>query len=80
VAGTDPNDPNSVLIITSLENGNQLRWNSVSNRNYKVWATTNLSSAMQIISPVIHAIDSTTSWSDTSPDPVMRFYRVEVIP
>ena len=43
IAGTDPFDANSLLRITSLENGNQLIvWDSISNVNYQVLAATNL--------------------------------------
>jgi hypothetical protein len=79
LAGTDPYDWNSVLRIISLQNGNQLVWSSVSNLNYQVLATTNLDFPMSIISPVIHAVDSSTFWSDTSPDPSSKFYRVQVV-
>jgi hypothetical protein len=80
IAGTNPYDSNSVLQIKSLQNGNQLVWSSVSNINYQVMATTNLASPMSVISPVIHAVDSSTFWSDTAPDPTARFYRVMVVP
>ena len=80
IAGTNPYDSNSVLRIISLQNGNQLVWTSVSNINYQILATTNLDFPMSVISPVIHAVDSTTFWSDTTPDPLAKYYRVQVLP
>lgn len=81
IAGTDPHDSNSVLRITALENGNQLVvWDSVSNINYQVLATTNLSIPMGPISPVIPASGSSTFYFDNSPDAVNKYYRIQVIP
>jgi hypothetical protein len=81
IAGTDPFDANSVLRITSLENGNQLVvWQSVSNVNYQVLATTNLAGAMAPISPVIHASEASTFYFDTAPDPKNKYYRLQVVP
>jgi len=43
IAGTNPFDANSVLRITTLDTGSQLIvWDSISNVNYQVLATTNL--------------------------------------
>jgi hypothetical protein len=80
VAGTNPYDSNSVLRITAIQNGNQLVWSSVSNFNYQVLATTNIDVPMSVISPVIHASNSLTFWTDTAPDPDRKFYRVQVVP
>ena len=80
VAGTNPYDSNSVLRITAIQNGNQLVWSSVSNINYQVLATTNIDAPMSVISPVIHASNSLTFWSDTAPDPNRKFYRIQVVP
>jgi hypothetical protein len=81
IAGTDPHDANSVLRITSLENGNQLVvWDSVSNINYQVLATTNLSEPLTPISPVIPASGPSTFYFDNSPDAAKKFYRVQVVP
>lgn len=80
LAGTNPYDSNSVLRITGLQNGNQLAWQSVSNYRYQVLATTNLLYPLGPISPVLPASDSTSFWSDTSPDPTNKFYRVQVVP
>ena len=81
IAGTDPFNPNSVLRITSLSDGNQLVvWSSVSNINYQVLATTNLTVPMVPISPVIPASGPTTFYFDSSPDPTNKFYRIQVVP
>ena len=81
VAGTNPYDANSVLRITGLENGHQLVvWDSVSNINYQVLATTNLNYPMVPISPVIPANGSATFYFDNSPDAGSKFYRVQVVP
>jgi len=81
VAGTNPQDANSILRITELANGHQLVvWDSVAGRNYEVLATTNPSSPMQIISPVIPANGDSSFYFDTAPDPTNKFYRVKVVP
>jgi len=81
IAGTDPFDPNSVLRITSLSNSNQLVvWQSVSNINYRVLATTNLLYPPAPISPVIPANGSSTFFLDTSPGGSKKFYRIQVVP
>jgi hypothetical protein len=81
IAGTDPYDPNSVLKIIGFGNGNQvIVWNSVSNINYQVLATTNLSYPMLPISPVINATGPTSFYFDSSQDPTNKFYRIQVIP
>jgi hypothetical protein len=81
IAGTDPFDPNSVLRITSLENGNQLIvWDSVSNIDYQVLATTNINYPMVPISPVITASGASTFFYDNDPNPVGKFYRIHVVP
>jgi len=81
IAGTNPYDSNSVLRITALENGNQLVvWDSVSNINYQVLATTNLSQPMLPISPVIPASGASTFYFDDSPDAVNKYYRIQVVP
>ena len=81
IAGTDPFDPNSVLRITSLENGNQLIvWDSVSNIDYQVLATTNINYPMVPISPVITASGASTFFYDNQPDPAGKFYRIQVVP
>jgi len=81
IAGTNPFDSNSVLRITGLANGNQLVvWDSVSNINYRVLATTNLSLPLLPISPIIPAGGSSTFYFDGAPDATNKFYRIQVVP
>ena len=80
IAGTNPFDSNSVLRITSLSDGNQLVvWDSVSNVNYQVLATTNLSEAMIPISPVIPASGASAFFYDIAPA-INKYYRIQVVP
>ena len=81
IAGTNPFDANSLLRITSLENGNQLIvWDSIPNVNYQVLATTNLNYPLLPISPVITASGASTFFYDNTPDRVGKFYRIQVVP
>jgi hypothetical protein len=81
IAGTDPQDPNSLLRITELANGHRLVvWDSVSNVNYQVLATTNLSEPMQPLSPILPASGPTSFYFDASPDAPIKFYRIQVVP
>ena len=81
VAGTDPFDAVSVLRITELADGNRLVvWNSASNRNYRVLATTNLAFPMAPISPIIPGSGNSAFYYDGAPDAPAKFYRVEVVP
>jgi hypothetical protein len=80
IAGTDPFDPNSVLEITALANGNLLVWSSVSNRNYQVWGTTNLNVPMVPLSTILPSGGASTFFTDPMPDPVIKFYRIQVVP
>jgi hypothetical protein len=81
IAGTDPNDPNSVLRIVGLENGNQqVVWDSVAGVKYQVLATTDLAVPLTPISPVIQASGSPSFYFDSSPDATNKFYRIQVVP
>ena len=80
IAGTNPFDSNSVLRITSLSDGNQLVvWDSVSNVNYQVLATTNLSQPMVPISPIIPASGASAFFYDTA-TAQNKYYRIQVVP
>jgi len=80
IAGTDAFDPNSVLRITGLANGHQLVvWDSVSNINYQVLATTNLNYPLIPISPIIVGSGPSTFFFDSSPA-ANKFYRIQVVP
>jgi hypothetical protein len=81
IAGTDPNDPDSVLVITGLENGNQsVVWSSVVGKNYQVLATTDFATPLTPISPVIQASGTTSFYFDSLPDATNKFYRIQVVP
>jgi len=81
IAGTDPYNSNSVLRITSLDTTSQLLvWDSVSNVNYQVLSTTNLSQPFVPLSPVISSGGASTFYVDTAPDPTNKFYRIQVVP
>jgi hypothetical protein len=77
------NDVRTVMVspfhITSVSGG-LVTWESVSNHNYQVLATTNLNYPMVPISPVIPASGATTFFFDPAPDPTNKFYRVQALP
>jgi hypothetical protein len=79
-AGTDPLSSNSVFRVLGLANGNLLTWSSVSNKQYRVFATLDLGSNLIPISGVITASSSSTSYLDTAPPNARKFYRVNVLP
>jgi hypothetical protein len=80
IAGTDPNDPDSLLRITELANGNQLVvWDSVSNVNYQVLATTNMAEPLVPISGTIAAGGPSTFYFDAATNAVDKFYRIKVV-
>ncbi len=87
LAGTDPNDPNSILRITaeSFSSGGTsatLTWNSVPTRYYYILKTPSLSSpvwtdsGLGLVSP---SGGSTTAAGFTDANAPMRFYRVQAI-
>jgi len=87
LAGTDPNNPNSILRITaeSFSSGGtnaELTWNSVLTRYYYILKTPSLGSpvwtdsGLGLVSP---SIGSTTSASFGDTNAPMRFYRVEAV-
>ncbi len=80
VAATNPLDPNSVLRIISLANGNLLTWSSVSNKTYQVMAATNLVTGFNHVGGVITAVAPTTFYLDVPPADQIKFYRVKVVP
>lgn len=80
IAGTNPNDPNSVLRIVSFTGGNLVSWTSVSGKVYQVLASTNLPAPMQSISGSITATVSVTSFPDPGATNGSKFYRVQVVP
>jgi hypothetical protein len=80
IAGTNPLDANSVLLILSLANGNLLTWSSVSNKTYRVQATANLATNFVPISGVVTAAGATANYLDAPATNSRRFYRVNVLP
>ena len=87
LAGTDPDDPNSVLKITarSFSPGGtnaMLTWNSVPSRYYYIYKTPGLSSpawtdsGLGLIAP-FGGSTTTASFSDTNAP--IRFYRIQAI-
>jgi hypothetical protein len=81
VAGTDPNDPASVLRITDLEDGNRLVvWDSVPGIIYRVLATSDLNEPPQPISGPIQASAATSFYFDAGDPATNKFYRIEVVP
>ncbi len=87
LAGTDPNNPNSVLRITaeSFSSGGtsaMLTWNSVPTRYYYIYETPSLSSpswtdsVLGLISPSAGS-STTAGFADTSAP--ARFYRVQAV-
>jgi hypothetical protein len=73
-------DPASVPRILSFTSGNLLNWSSVSNRIYKVMATTNLAVSFSPISGVITATGPTTFYMDLGATNSQKFYRIEMSP
>ena len=67
--------------ITAGADGQTIVWNTVSNLNYQVWATTNLASPFAPIgSSVIPGNGGASFYLDTAPDPVSKFYEVVIVP
>jgi len=86
LAGTDPNDVNSVLKITAFTfapggTNTTLTWNSVTTRFYQAQKTTDLShntwadSGLGLIAPA----GSSTSGNFTDTNAPVRFYRVQAV-
>lgn len=81
IAGTDPQNPESVLRITELADGNRsIVWESVPGITYQVLSTTNVSLPPAPISPPIQASEALTAYYDDLPDARQKFYRVQVLP
>ncbi len=87
-AGSVTLSATSTLNVTSFHisslvpnaSGNLIVWDSLSNLNYQVWATTNLNVPMEPISAIIPANSSSSFFFDPAPDPTNEFYRVQVAP
>ncbi|HZV36143.1 MAG TPA: alpha-amylase family glycosyl hydrolase [Verrucomicrobiae bacterium] len=70
----------NITSITGDSSGRTIVWNSYSNLNYQVLATTNLNEPFQPISGVIPGNGGSTFYFDSSPNPVSEFYQVILIP
>jgi len=68
----------SINNLLASPTGNTLSWDSLSNVNYQVWATTNLDVPMAPISGLIPATGPSTSFFDPTPDPTNEFYRIQL--
>ncbi|MFM2295679.1 MAG: hypothetical protein RLZZ350_2092, partial [Verrucomicrobiota bacterium] len=81
IAGTNPNDANSVLRITALDNGHRrVVWSSVPNMNYQVLFTTNVGQSFQPLGAVVYASTDSTSYTDIETNSPNKFYRIQVVP
>jgi hypothetical protein len=82
VAGTDPNDIDSVFAVeeVSLNGEVVIRWQSVPGTRYWVGRSDDLSGWFTV-SGEITALEVTTEWRGTVADTVLkRYYRVVVVP
>jgi len=80
--GTDPTNPLSVFMITTSKHlpasGFWISWSSATNRNYKVYASTNLLSGFPTLLTNVAGTPPTNSFLDTNLTLDHRFYRVNV--
>lgn len=81
IAGTNPTNASSLLVISQLNATSQLVvWSSVAGKNYQVLSTGDLTQPFTPVSGVILATSATTSFTDITPPGAHRFYRVQVLP
>ena len=80
IAGTNPNDTNSVLRILGFTGGNLVSWSSVSGKVYQVLATPNLTTGLAPISGSVTANTSVTSFPDPHPTNAAKLYRIQALP
>jgi hypothetical protein len=81
LAGTDPQDANSLLKITDLAGaGRVITWNSVPGRNYQVFTATNANATFTALTGTITAFTSPMSFTNPSPVRPREFYRVRALP
>jgi hypothetical protein len=81
LAGTNPQDGNSLLRITQLTNGGRrITWQSVPGRNYQVYSAPEITCAFEPLSGSITAFQNTTSYTNNAPLSAREFYQVRVLP
>lgn len=81
MAGTDPNDPASLLRITDVAGaGRVIAWQAIPGRNYQVLAATNVQAAFQVVSPTLTAFGGTLFFTNPAPVRPREFYRVRAQP
>jgi len=81
LAGTNPQDANSLLRITEETGaGRVITWQSIPGRNYQVLSTTNISAPFQALSSVLTAFGGTMSFTNAAPIGTREFYRVQALP
>jgi YD repeat-containing protein len=83
-AGTDPNDPNSLLRISQEVNysGTQttIRWSSVSGKIYRVQYKDGIAAEWYDLPDDVTASETESSKVDTTASGTLRYYRVMVVP
>jgi hypothetical protein len=86
IAGTNPNDPNSALKLSTDINpapsgGLIIRWSSVTGKTYVVSRSTNLHQGFTVIAPTVVAERELTSFLDSAAlGAGPFFYRIQVNP
>jgi hypothetical protein len=92
VAGTDPNDPDSLIGVLSAECAGTgagypvgseplvtIRWSAVVGRDYCIESSISLNGVWSDVSGVITADNEVMSWVSPSPMSVPRYYRIMVL-
>jgi glycosidase len=80
LAGTNPQDANSLLRITQLGNGGRrITWQSVPGRNYQIYSAAEITHAFEPLPGTVTAFQNTTSYTNNAPLSGREFYRVRVL-
>jgi len=82
ITGTDPLDSSEYFYIvstTNAPNGFSLYFNSVTNRKYQLFTTTNLTENSWVpVLPIRSGVGALDSMSDTNAIPAHKFYQIKV--
>ncbi|NOU36090.1 MAG: PQQ-binding-like beta-propeller repeat protein [Kiritimatiellaceae bacterium] len=82
IAGTDPANADSILQLSGQPlSGNRLQitWDSVSNRSYSIWGSTNLAGGLtELVAHHIAATPPVNTFTDVSTHNGTYFYRLQV--